>query len=499
VARPWRQRRAPFVAFAILPIVSALWACGMLLGLPGAVEVTDAAAHDAAAEDGAQPQDSAIDSPYLTNVTDYCLGYGFACAILDGGGAVACWGAQCGDGGALTDAMPVPHIVIEGGATQLACGFAHACATVVAENEKTLYCWGGNDREQVTGDDAGRCIPMPARIVRRPAVCSSSHVQVEQVAAGSDFTCAQYRCAEGAQRPTDCWGGGDALAPPPTVAEGALGFAQLVAGGTFACTSVPGSGANAGIYCWGANANGVLGGGNDTTTSYVTYVNDILELFAGNASVCYETPNTGNAPLCAGSARVAMGYECADDAATPNDGGFISFNDLAIPNDAAPLSLGLGGGWSCFLNADAGSMPVQCTGDNSSCQLSYVQDGGCSPPPPDLVFSGPTLPENVVSLEVEPFNLCYSGSKGVHTPGFAPGYPPDASCVVDRGCTWEKTHNDGNHIGPAFVSAFGCVCASTEAGENMLYCWGSNSQGELGRGLTGPPSPEAGPVVSVGR
>lgn len=75
-------------------------------------------------------------------------------------------------------------------------------------------------------------------------------------------------------------------------------------------------------------------------------------------------------------------------------------------------------------------------------------------------------------------------------PGTYPGYP-----MNDKVCTDAQTHERARKPEP-WVSGF--VCAHVDVGADggdRLYCWGSNDQGELGRGYaTTFPWPEARPV-----
>ncbi len=93
----------------------------------------------------------------MTGATSVALGGDFACALLDNE-SVRCWGegglGQLGDGSATSANVAVR---VDGPAlTTLTCGAAHACGV---DRLGDVWCWGSNDRGQLTGE-------VPARALR---------------------------------------------------------------------------------------------------------------------------------------------------------------------------------------------------------------------------------------------------------------------------------------------------------------------------------------------
>ena len=187
-------------------------------------------------------------------VAALALGDAHGCALLAGGGTVACWGnddhGQLGNGtigGMAAAAVPVvdDHGVPLGGIAAIAAGGNHTCAL---RADKTVVCWG---------DDA----PVPALVPL---------TTIAAIAAGAAHTCAALD--DGA---VWCWGANDAgqlgSAPSPASAmpvevvdkAGApLAAASLAAGATHSCAV----GRDRQLVCWGSDVDGELGDGTTAAT-----------------------------------------------------------------------------------------------------------------------------------------------------------------------------------------------------------------------------------------
>lgn len=231
-------------------------------------------------------------------------GTNFACAAT-AGGEVLCWGnndeGQLGDGTTTgrRDARVVVGLV--GDAVDLAVGDAHACALL---SDRTLQCWGRNDRSQlgdgttvsprrmpvavigvedvvqveaardrtlaVRGDGTvlcwgdsshGECQTMTADPVRTPVVLSGT-------GAVSRVDCFLYHvCALERSGRVLCWGDngdgqlGDGTrfsSLSPVAVTGIDDAADIAVGGRHSC-ALRGDGS---VVCWGDNSSGQLGDGS---------------------------------------------------------------------------------------------------------------------------------------------------------------------------------------------------------------------------------------------
>jgi alpha-tubulin suppressor-like RCC1 family protein len=202
-------------------------------------------------------------------------------------GRLYCWGygegGELGDGG--TSSQEVPTEVAGGGTNwrSVSVGAQHACAIKAPGR---LYCWG-NDFYGPLGDGmAGGSRNVPTLVV-------GGFTDWTSVSTGRSFTCG--RRANGR---VYCWGrdlqgqlgtgpGLGDRSNPGLVAGGFTNWTSVDAGDYFAC----GRRANGRLYCWGENAYGQLGNGNQTadqqTPSLVQGgITDWASVSAGGSHTC---------------------------------------------------------------------------------------------------------------------------------------------------------------------------------------------------------------------
>lgn len=184
---------------------------------------------------------------------DVASGQISTCGLTDSG-LISCWGdngsGQLGNGTGVADSVPAP--AVRGPVFQaLSVGFWHACAL---DADGVAWCWGyGGNRQLGQGpDESNRDLPAKVRGGHRFA----------SVSAGLSHSCGLQQ-----DRTAWCWGGnehgqlgigvkGDPRGTPRQV-DGDLRFIQLSAGHSRTC----GVTADGLAYCWGANPDGALGDG----------------------------------------------------------------------------------------------------------------------------------------------------------------------------------------------------------------------------------------------
>jgi alpha-tubulin suppressor-like RCC1 family protein len=194
----------------------------------------------------------------LTGVTDISCGRSFACAVATGG-TISCWGdnrwGQLGDKTMNQSNVPV---AVKGvtNATKVSAGFYHTCAVL---NGGGLVCWGANDKGQCGN---GRTATQELDPQTVPGIAN-----VQEVALGSDFTCAR----SGNQTVT-CFGKNDYGqigngtnstdgVTAPTAVAGLSDPAFMSAGQNHICVvRVSGK-----VSCWGDASAGQLGAGLDAS------------------------------------------------------------------------------------------------------------------------------------------------------------------------------------------------------------------------------------------
>lgn len=150
--------------------------------------------------------------------------------------------------------IPVPSVRATDDRAVIAAGGRHSCVV----SGTRVFCWGANDQGQL-GDGEVESRDTPASI--------AGDIELTQVAAGLDYSCALTRAGE-----AYCWGLndrgqlGDATTSnrsAPVRVAGNVSFQSLRAGQRHSC----GLTAAGEVACWGFNERGQLGDGTTTNRS----------------------------------------------------------------------------------------------------------------------------------------------------------------------------------------------------------------------------------------
>jgi len=342
--------------------------------------------------------------------------------------------------------------------TSIATGSDHTCG--LTPNEGT-YCWGLNAWGElgvgVRGAGEERSTP--------DLVFESTVRDFQAVAAGRDFTCA----LDGEGRPF-CWGRNDQgqlgsgtrqdAQNTPRLVEDGFQFAQLVSGQDHTCGLTPGGLA----YCWGGNDHGQLGNGIQVDSIRPGPVAGGLQfqsLAAGGSHTC--GVSTSGAAYCWGSNQYgALGDGTLDPHLTPNP---------VLPV-VAFSSLTTGGDHTCGQTA---SGQVYCWGRNNYGQLGIGSKVDTSTP--TQIAGGISL----ASVDAGGSHSC-----GVTADGSAYcwgrnhlGQIGDGSLSPER-TTPSKTL--GQHSFSVLKAGPFHTCGLTADG--TAYCWGDNSDWQLGQGAS---------------
>ena len=182
---------------------------------------------------------------------------------------------QLGDGVSANAAIPVR---VRGGASigflgridQASLGEAHSCALQEVTGE--VFCWGKGDRGQL-GDNTRLGSNLPVRVVMSRDSTEQTLVDIVQLSAGSEHTCALKKVTG----EVFCWGKGDRGQLGNNTKEGSLapvavkgleshgtffGVKQISAGNSYTCALVSGEVENFSdgeVFCWGMGEAGRLG------------------------------------------------------------------------------------------------------------------------------------------------------------------------------------------------------------------------------------------------
>ena len=371
------------------------------------------------------------------------------------------------DGGELTASdVDVPEDgggsnVTDGSAqvlVQLALGFNHSCARKAAG---TVFCWGDNGSGQL-GDgvsfEAG---------TRTPALVPQAVVGVNDalaIASGNAHACIVKK--DGA---VACWGSnffgqlGDGTTErrsSPVTVGGVRGATALAGGTSFSCALL----ATGKVSCWGANYGGQLGDGTKTNR----YTADFVQNLEGASAIA-----TGEQHACAivsGSVRCwgkntegQLGNGSVDESLAPTT--------VSAINDVEQVVAA-----SRFTCARQKGGQVYCWGANTLGQLGTGSPNSAPNPSPAI-----TTVRDAVHIWVGYEHACAAratgdvvcwGSAGDGQVGSGT-VPADASIPSPSGVVGLTRANavstGGNHS-----------CATTDQG--AVYCWGSNSLGQVGNG-----------------
>ena len=304
--------------------------------------------------------------------------------IVAADGTAWCWGrnnGRLGDGKAVRSGVPVEVLDINGITTGISAGFHHTCAVTVGGE---VRCWGVNEFGQV-GDGT-------TELRSRPVIVNDIEDAVE-ITAGGAHTCALI--SDGGVK---CWGrnhfgqlgdgttSGDATEPwsVPVDVTGLGNIRSVTAGENHTC-ALDWSG---GVWCWGDNEFGQLGGGdsfdateNSPVPVEVTGLHDAEMITAGGRHTC-TLDSSGGVWCWGGNESGQLGIGTTENSAAPEPA-----LDLG---EAKAVSAGES--HTCALLAN---QKVSCWGSNEYEQIRWPLDvlDHSAVPLPESSFLLPALVE----------------------------------------------------------------------------------------------------------
>lgn len=402
------------------------------------------------------PVDVAGTAAEMTRVS---AGSTFSCA-LDEGGVVRCWGdnesGQLGDG--TTVDRPEPADVSNLANLQIAVttGEAHACALRVSGDVK---CWGGNADGQL-GDGTTIDRPVPQSLFPSGIVA---------IDAGRRHTCALT--SDGGVK---CWGSNDRgqlgdgttanKGYPADVAGLSSGVLAISAGALNTCALTQ----DARVKCWGENSFGGVGDGtivDRLVPTEVSGVSDVRAISVGDGHACALTDE--DRVRCWGfNVRSQVGDGTTGDR-------LVAVDVVGLEEPVTAISAG--GNHTCAAGASGG---IRCWGFNFSGQLG---DGSTTVR---------WTPVQVVDVG-DRTRFAQVSAGGRHACAIAEDGRLDCWGANDFLQVGDGTSNrrastvgvPGLDRGVADVATGGDhTCTVTDAG--AVFCWGRNSDGQVGDGTT---------------
>ncbi|MEM7129088.1 MAG: clostripain-related cysteine peptidase [Chloroflexota bacterium] len=460
--------------------------------------------------------------------------------VLDAQREVLCWGGNNGGElgvGTQWDTQRSPQKVqrLDSGVQALAASVANTC---VISHDNKLYCWGGGQYGQ-NGDGTAENRFFPSLVGRLDNVTDLAMMDWSVCAVGqSKLTCWGYNhlgqlgigsAAEFTTRPstylnltditalnggsrhacavsqgkTYCWGDNEfgqlgngrtlisttptnvqVTGEPPDEQSPSLvpltNVIQISTGEDHACAVVDTDGDGMGnAYCWGYNEVGQLGDGTQIHSSLpvqVMNLDNVMAVVAGVANSCAITleENNKRQVWCWGN-----GYQGAIGHGSYANS-FVPTPVVDLPDDVNAISAGQN--YAC---AATESGALYCWGRNEYNQLGNdIADEVLAP----QLVEGLT---SVVDMETSHNHTCAllqddslrCWGREIHG---ALGRP-HTETTTNHSSTPQPGPVEGLNA-PIQKMSLGdfYTCAITEAG--ALYCWGSNSAGQLGNGgnVTGP-------------
>lgn len=398
---------------------------------------------------------------------------GFLCrddACLNACGTIVqCPDGVCADGACVPvhgDAGVTPDDAsVDGGAPPsiltLGGGGSHFCAVTSAHE---LWCWGASARSEL-GDrlighgDCGACSATPVR-----ALDATGHVLagVTAMAGSHGFTCALI----GGQ--VLCWGAGPlgTLATSSTdpqrvsVVSGATiapldGVTALTAGIEHACAMTA-----SGPWCWGINLDGRLGDGttNDAPRAVLASALPPIQSLVAARHHTQALTSNGRVVGVGNNDSFELGVAVGGTTTTP-----------ATATVPTAVEIATEGGVTCARFQDG---TIGCWGLNNQYLVGMpplvCPDGACSivptmmPVPAGEIAAGMALTRYALCVWTVAGHVLCAGDPAVAS-------SPDTLTVVPGPSGVQQ-----------LVSGDDAVCARTSDGH--VSCWGSNANGQLGRG-----------------
>lgn len=306
----------------------------------------------------------------------------------------------------------------------------------------------------------------------------SEAAKYTQISAGSRHTCAVVSTGR-----VHCWGdnnvgqlgnGSTVDSAIPVVVRNISTATAVSAGGNSSCAIL----ASGGLRCWGSNLDGQLGTGSSENSSLVPVTVNLLGEFATSVSMSssFACATTSTSVFCwgfGGNGRLGNGQNT--DSSTP-----VKVRSALGLISASSVSAGKA--HACALRFDGG---VRCWGAGTLGQLGdgLSTDSNVAVTPSDLPGATHVGAGNDYSCALTVFGnvQCWGvGAEG--RLGNNTTTNSDAPVFVQF-----QTGSSFGFLGDALQLSAGfrhaCVLRNSAP---YVYCWGSNSSGQLGLGPGGP-------------
>ena len=396
-----------------------------------------------------------------TSATVIAAGYRHSCAGLSSG-QVQCWGenvyGQLGNGTTTQSFIPV---IVSGitDAVELVAGYHHSCARL---GSGQVQCWGDNSSGQL-GDTTTTSSTIPVTV---------SGISTATALASGYF----HNCALIGSGQVQCWGYnqdgqlGTSIQSTTLVAvSGITAATGITAGDSHSCALSGGA-----VQCWGYNQNGQLGNGTTnqqyTTPVAVTGISTAVEVKGGGKHTC--------ARLSSGAVQ-CWGYN--QNGQLGNGSTVKSTSPVTVSGingaTAQATEIATGYAHSCALLTDK---TVKCWGDNSSGQLGNGTTNLVANTTPGAVsgIDGTTVQATAIAAGY--FHTC-----ALLADATVKCWGHNQYGQLGNGATGQSsTPVAVSGISTATKIAAGGQRSCALLASHQVQCWGDNSSGQLGNGTT---------------
>lgn len=337
-------------------------------------------------------------------------------------------------------------------AIAITAGGTHACALL---NNGKAMCWGSNSSGQLGVNDGSYKNHTSATLV-------SSLDNIMAISAGGEYTCALINGG------LKCWGDnisgqlGDGTKTPrftPVEVQGLTSEVLAVsAGGEHACALIN----NGNIKCWGKNLYGR--GGNGSYTRLIVTPTDVVDL-----TESIKVVSAGQEHTCAITSQNTLkcwGANSSGQLGIGNDSTAMTNKPMDVTNLSEVIAISSGFQKTC---AATKSGSVKCWGwsglqqfDNNPTDVAGITGNAIA------VTAGG---QHSCALTVDGAVQCWGANEDGQ---LGNGNNSDSySAVSVKGLPTTAI---------AISANYSYTCALLSSGE--VWCWGSNSSGQLGNGTT---------------